>query len=144
MARHDDNNAASRSELDAAAARVRDGSVTRSDGEWSASTVLAHIAFWDRMVLRRWRGTERYRRRYPDPLPDGIEDLVNDAAAPAWGLLSPAQAAAEAIAAAEAVDAYVTRIPADVVAELGLTGKERLVDRSLHRREHLATLDRSG
>lgn len=137
MAEHIEHNNASRAELEAHAARVRDGSVTNT-GDWSPSAALAHIAFWDRMLLERWRSTLKYARRYPDPLPDGLEDLINEAALPAWSALSPAEAATEAASAAAAIDEFVATVPADVVAELRVTGKERLVDRSFHRREHTA------
>ena len=137
MSEHVQNNDAARAELAQHAARVRDGSATNT-GDWSPGAALAHIAFWDRMLLERWRGTLRYKRRFPDPLPDGLEDLVNEAALPAWSKLDPGVAADEVMAAAEAIDAFVATVPDDVVAELRITGKERLVDRSYHRREHTA------
>lgn len=138
MSEHIERNDASRAELADHGRRVMAGEVgDRSDG-WSASAILAHVAFWDRLLYQRWRSTLRYGRRFPDPIPDGLEDLINDSAAPVWSALSPADAAGEANAAAEELDTFLVGVPDDVVAELRITGKSRLVDRSFHRREHIA------
>ena len=76
MAEHIERNEASRAELAEHGRRVVAGEVgDRGDG-WSASTILAHVAFWDRLMYQRWRTTLRYGRRYPDPIPDGLEDLI--------------------------------------------------------------------
>ena len=138
MAEHIERNEASRAELAEHGRRVVAGEVgDRGDG-WSASTVLAHVAFWDRLMYQRWRTTLRYGRRYPDPIPDGLEDLINDSAVHVWSAVSPEVAAAEATAAAEELDAFLAGVADDVVAELRITGKSRLVDRSFHRRDHIA------
>lgn len=138
MAEHVERNDASRAELAEHARRVVAGEVPdRSDG-WSASAILAHVAFWDRLMYQRWRSTLRYGRRMPDLIPDGLEDWVNDASIAVWRSLSPEAAAAEALAAAEELDAFVAEVPHDVVDELRITGKSRFVDRSFHRREHIA------
>ena len=138
MAEHIEQNDASRAALAEHARRVVAGEVPdRSDG-WTAAAILAHVAFWDRLMYQRWRSTLRYGRRMPDPIPDGLEDWVNDASISVWASLTAEAAAAEALAAAEELDAFVATIPDDVIQELRITGKSRFVDRSHHRREHIA------
>ena len=73
---------------------------------------------------------------------DGISDLVNEASVDQWGALSTAEAAGLALRAAEALDAFIERLTEDRVAAALAAGFTRLVDRSLHRNEHLDDLDR--
>src|SRR4051812_30369571 len=59
MSDHRARNDASRSRLEAVAAGVADGTHRADVGEWSPSTLLAHLAFWDRLTLRRWHAAIR-------------------------------------------------------------------------------------
>lgn len=109
-----------------------------ADG-WTPAALLAHLAFWDRFVLARWRHFEREGAL--TGLPDEHLDLTNEAALPLWLALSGDQAGTLALAAAEEVDLAIEALPPSAV-ELALaTGRPAMVDRSLHRREHLDVLE---
>ena len=47
----------------------------------------------------------------------------------------------ECLSAAEELDGFLASLDVDVVEELIRDGRERLVDRSLHRGEHLETIE---
>ncbi|HEX6581191.1 MAG TPA: hypothetical protein VF195_10010 [Actinomycetota bacterium] len=47
----------------------------------------------------------------------------------------------ECLSSAAALDAFVEDVADDVRGELAAEGRERLVDRSLHRADHLGTLE---
>ena len=113
------------------------------DGGWSAAETLAHLAFWDRMVLERWQRADRLGQDIPDPLPEGLSDIVNEAVIGHWSAI-PLQAAAElAERAAGEVDALIERLPDDRVAIARERGFARLVERALHRDEHLDALEQN-
>jgi hypothetical protein len=110
-------------------------------GTWSVGTILAHVAFWDRLVAARWAAALRAGQATPTDLPDGLTDLINDAAASEWAVLPAKQIGALALGAAEAVDALVAGLPdASVDAVVG-EGRSRLVERWRHREGHLVELD---
>jgi hypothetical protein len=144
MSDHRANNDASRARLGHVAGDVADGAYTsRADG-WPPSALLAHLAFWDRLTLQRWHAAIRDGRSTPADLPDGLQDLINDASFATWSALSPADAAAQAVAAAEAVDAFLPSVDGSLADQLIADGRVRLVDRSLHRRQHLEAIERAG
>ena len=52
----DERNRASADRLAALGARLSDDELTTEiDPPWTAAGLFAHIAFWDRFVLERWR-----------------------------------------------------------------------------------------
>lgn len=107
------------------------------DDGWSVGVVLAHLAFWDRMVVGRWNGAGAAGEACPADLPEFVADLVNDALLPTWRALSSTEAATLVLDAAADVDVLVAALPdASVDAAVG-AGLGRLVDRSLHRRDHI-------
>jgi hypothetical protein len=106
---------------------------------WSAGALLAHLAFWDRFTLLRWR-SRLAGNTVADVGP--LADLLKDAALPTWNDMAPEVAAREAIAAADEVDTFVAGLPPDVVAQVVAEGKPRWVLRSGHRREHLEQIER--
>jgi hypothetical protein len=68
-------------------------------------------------------------------------DLLNEAALPEW-LAIPPRAAVEACQkAADALDMVIESLDDEVVTQALREGRERLVDRSLHRGEHLETIE---
>jgi len=140
---HRVRNEQSRRRLIAVAHRVAASSSVRETAEgWSPSTILGHLAHWDRFVLARWHHANRTGSVLPVVLPDLLTGLVNEAAAPQWAALSPAAAATAVIEAAEAVDHFIAGLSADVVATIGADGRWALVDRSLHRIPHLDEIER--
>lgn len=110
---------------------------------WTAAALLAHIGFWDRFARARWLHAERTGLRTPLALEDEVAELVNDADIPHWSALPPDLAIEECLRSAEEVNATIAALDDDVVAEMIVEGRERLVDRSLHRGEHLEMIERA-
>jgi len=115
------------------------GAATAIDG-WSVAALLAHLSFWDRFTLERWRvhlaGTAV-------PGLEQLDDVINDAALPIWNTLPPDVAAREVMEAADAVDAFVAALSPEAVAATLAQGLERWILRSLHRIEHLEQIERA-
>jgi hypothetical protein len=107
---------------------------------WSVAALLAHLSFWDRFTLRRWRD---HLAGTVVPALGPLDDVINDAALPIWNALPPDVAAREVLEAADAVDAFVAALPAKAVAAMLAQGRERWVLRSLHRIEHLEQIQRA-
>jgi hypothetical protein len=116
-------------DADALGREVRDG--------WSVAALLLHLAFWDRLTAARWRDALARGEPTPAPIEDGLVDVLNDALVRLLAAVPDAQAGATALAAAREVEAVVAGLPAETVEAVRTEGRTRLVDRSLHRSEHL-------
>ncbi len=106
---------------------------------WTIAALLAHMAFWDYRVLAliaRWK--ENGVGRSPIDV-----DSVNDGMKPLC-LAIPARAAVDLVlAAAEATDAELSKLPEVLkpgIQTLVREGRFRL-DRSTHRHEHLEQIE---
>ena len=142
MTDHRTRNDASRQRLASIAGRVAAGDASlRTAGEWPPGAVLAHLAFWDRLVLARWERAAARREAIPAALPDDLGELLNDAGAPAWRALPAAEAARLAVEAAEACDARVATATEAQLAALEAAGMARLAERSHHRGRHLDAME---
>jgi hypothetical protein len=140
----DERNHDSAERLAALAGRLSDEELaTVIDAPWTAAGLFAHVAFWERFVLERWRLAARRADRTPASIDLELQDLINDAALPQWLAIPPRAAAEQCATAARELDALIRALEADVRDELLADGRERLVDRSLHRRAHLDTLERA-
>jgi len=117
---------------DALNIEIRDG--------WTCAMALLHIAFWDPFVLQRWLEAARSERLTPEPMPDHLVDLVNGALTPLLANLSPSAAPDEACIAAAEVDDLIASLPQRAKGAVRREGRLRLLDRSLHRAEHLAEI----
>lgn len=116
------------------------------DGSWTVGQVVGHLAFWDRFLAARWRaGLAGGTGGQPSYLPHELADLLNDGLPPTWSALAAADGGAviaEVIAAAEEIDTIIAGLPAHTpVAEM-LAERPALLDRSLHRNEHLDQIRR--
>ncbi len=104
---------------------------------WTVAQVLAHIAFWDRhrlLLLKLWQREGQF--------PPGPEaDLVNDAVAFLAAALPPHAAAELAVEAAEALDRELELLAPEQVSAIQAAGMERLLNRSLHREDHLDQIE---
>jgi hypothetical protein len=72
--------------------------------------------------------------------------LLNDGQPATWQAVasgSPETAIAETLAAAEEVDAIIAGLPESAPIEVVLAERPALFDRSIHRLEHLATIERA-
>jgi hypothetical protein len=79
--------------------------------------------------------------RTPLHFDDALLELINDASLRQWAVIPPRTAVQDCLAAAAEIDALIGSLEADVVLEVVQTRRERLVDRSLHRGEHLNTIE---
>ena len=113
-----------------------------TDGRWTSAVLLAHMAFWDRFVQERWEHARRAQRLTPISLDLSLADLVNDASVPGWSLIPPHDAARMALAAADEVNGTIAALSDDAAGAIIATGWDSLLDRSIHRDEHLAALER--
>ena len=139
----DERNAASRERLERTIAGLSLADLERPSGDgWSATVLLVHLSFWDGLVASRWRHAARTGRTTPIAIPDEATDLINESARPGWEAVEPARAAELSQAAAADVDDLIRALPDDVVAAVLAEDRSRLVDRSLHRSEHLDAIDR--
>jgi hypothetical protein len=111
------------------------------DPPWTGAALFAHIAFWDRFVRQRWKLAKETGRTIPSSVDDRLMDSINDAALPQWLGVEPEASVSECLAAAAEVDAFVAALERATLSELGREGRPRLADRSIHRLEHLATLE---
>ena len=137
----DERNRSTTERLRALARRLSDDELAQVlDPPWTASALFAHIAFWDRFVLARWRLAVASGSRAPAPIDGTPQDLINEASLPGWNAIPPRAAVDACLAAAEELDRFIGSLDTDVVVELERDGRERLVDRSLHRADHLETL----
>ncbi len=129
-------NAAGLARLRALGSRVAAGDLQpQLSAGWTVGAVLAHLAFWDRLVLARW---DRYDREgVIEDLPDAATDLINAAGLPLWRTLTDGQAVAEALDAAGRIcDRIASLSPAAVALALA-TERVRMLDRTLHWTPHL-------
>lgn len=120
--------------------RLSDEDLRRPVGEhWTVAVALAHIQYWDgRAVgaLEAWR-----RHGLPLTLWTDGEAGVNDVRLRFWRELPPPEALEQAIKTAEVLDHIVAELsPAE--AEVVAAQRYRVLDRSLHRSQHLDEVDR--
>lgn len=146
MPHHTELSAASRNRIRAAGDRAAAGPVAAvgEDEGWGPGVVLAHLAFWDRMVLARWQRADAHGEEFPPSLAPIVADLVNEASFSQWSTLSVRDATNLAVSAAEAIDAYLETLAPERIAAARAAGFERLVDRTIHRNDHLDAVERAG
>lgn len=133
-------NAASRNRLHALVASLREEDFGRdAGGGWTVGALLAHVAFWDRFVVERLARWETLG--FDSAILDA--DVINGAALPGWRTIPGRAARQEALAAAEQCDDRVERVTDELASAVIAAGRHRMLDRSLHRDEHLAQIERA-
>src|SRR5690349_19473476 len=95
---------------------------------WTTAAVLAHIAFWERFTVSRWRLLTGAGKR-PWRMPDFL-DLINEVALPEWSALSLSVASRLALEAADAADQVIRAAPRELVEEMRAAGFEGMFERS--------------
>lgn len=106
---------------------------------WSVATKLAHLAFWDEYVLallKKW-GRDGFTSSLVDV------DVINEAVRALSKAIPPRATVELAQAAAEAIDAHLKSITPELRAAIEASGRTRLLNRSLHRREHLEQIEKA-
>jgi hypothetical protein len=109
-------------------------------GGWTVSSTLAHLAFWDNVVVESWKVFDQ-RGAFLD-LAEPVFDIVNASALGQWRALPPQLAADQAVAAAEAVAARIAGLSAAAIEAAATTGRRFMVDRTIHWTPHLREIDR--
>lgn len=127
-------NDASRARLETFIAGCDEAMLSRPTGDgWTVSSLLAHLAFFDRRTCRiidRWKATGVF-----DESPYDVH-ILNDAMKPAWLALAPRAAADEALAAAVEADCAVAELSDEMIAAAAESGTFS-VNRSTHRNHEL-------
>ena len=135
-------NDAERAHLRGLVTRLSDAMLARPIGhDWTISIALAHLAFWDRLWLGKFEEAERINAFNPPSLGASVNAL-NDGMLVWWQSIAPAQVKYEVLAAAEAVDQKAANLP-DWLVEAILAARPRTLIRAVHRREHLAEIERA-
>jgi len=138
----EERNHAALDRLRALGVRLSDEELSQTiDPPWTAAALFAHMAFWDRFVRARWVLASTMGSRTPLPFDDALLELINDSSLQQWAVIPPRTAIQDCLAAAAEIDSLIGSLEADVVSEVVREGRERLVDRSLHRSEHLSTIE---
>lgn len=143
-----DRNASSRADL---ITLVRTLSLTdlntpvNDDGNWTVKVALAHLAFWDFRQHASLRQHIATGAPLGDGTPPALEDSddVNNAAIDRLAPhLNPAAIADLVIEAAEAVDAQLERTDPALLEALATGPQQSIIQRWLHREEHVAQISR--
>ncbi len=103
---------------------------------WTVSSVLAHLAFWDRRILLALDQTEHEGK----PVNPTVETYVNDLLAPLLTAIPPAAAGRLAVETAQAVDKRLEGFREDWLEQF-LAQNKRMVFRAMHRNEHIDDIE---
>ncbi len=127
--------------LRALVAGLSDADLTHplGDGAWTVGATLAHMAYYDTRVLATLEVSLRHR--LPRYWWEGEETTgVNRARTPGWRAMPVREAAQQALAAAEAVDALIASLPPEFIAEV-MRERPSALERARHRIEHLDEIE---
>lgn len=115
-------------------------------GAWTVGQIIGHLTFWDRLLAARWRAAlAAGPGGQPSYLPHELAGLLNDGLPPTWAAFAGAAgdvAIAETLAAAEEVDGIIAGLPESAPIEAVLAERPALLDRSIHRLEHIGAMQR--
>ena len=141
-------NEASRTQLEELMAKLSAADLSRSSGEgdWTVGQLIGHLAFWDRFLAARWRSALTSGGAQPGTLAHDVADVLNDGLPPTWGAFvsaAPASAIADTIDAARAIDGLIASLPEETPVAAILADRPALLDRSIHRLEHIETMEKA-
>ena len=131
-------NEAARLDLSKFIARLDEHSFKCQVGsDWTISTSLCHLAFWDQRVLFLLMEWGRSGQIETSRLSSQSVDSINQAVKVISQLVPGPAAAHLALNSASAIDSHLSAISDEWIDRLVSAGFERYLRRSLHRREHL-------
>jgi len=137
-----DRNTASRERLRAIGGALTDDELTKViDDPWTVGALFAHLAFWDRFVLERWRLAQERGEATPLSVDDGVMDRINAASLRQWIAMPPRASVEQCLDAAAQLDRHLVDLADEQIEAVIDEGRERLVDRSLHRGDHIGTIE---
>jgi hypothetical protein len=110
------------------------------DPPWTPAALFAHMAFWDRFAHTRWTHAIEAGSSEPFGIDEDLLELLNHAELGHWLDVPADLAVREFLEAAESINQLVASLDDDVLRRTTET-RPRLVDRSLHRGEHLDTME---
>jgi len=138
---HNKRNRASRDRLAAVITQLGDRSIPLSGG-WTAAAVLAHLAFWDGLGAARLEKYLRDRKQLEFPS-EALTEFINAAGLAQWTATPIRAAAALATDAAAKIDRLIEGLPKEAFDGIRAMNAPRVLDRSLHRKEHLDEVERA-
>jgi len=118
---------------------LTDEDLLRPVGEhWTVGIALAHIQYWDGRAVSAIEACRRHG--LPLTLWTDGEGVVNDVRLPVWRELPPREALEQAIRTAGTLDRIVEDLSPEE-AEAVAAQRYRVLDRSMHRSEHLDEIE---
>jgi len=121
-------------------ATLSDADLAQDVGDgWTVTTVLGHLAFFDRMLILRWDTYEK-DGVFAELTPSHF-DLMNYAGAAGWSALPPRVAVEACIDAAEKAVARIDALPQKAVDAAIETNRMALLERIVHWSQHLAQIE---
>lgn len=142
MRDHDERNRLSRERLTALTKRMDADDLRRPLGEhWTIAASLVHMCYWDGFVAQRWTHANANGLHTPASFESLLEDLVNDTLTPLLLRVPADETIALALETALAANEIIAGLSDERVAAVLQEGSIRLVDRSIHRTEHLDEIE---
>ena len=111
------------------------------DDTWRVSAVLGHLAVWDRYLEFRWRQARDQGLLMPVLDVTLTTEVLNDALAPLLDGIGSILAGQLTLSAAESIDTFVASLPKECIDAACHEGRVWMVDRSIHRTEHLHAIE---
>lgn len=131
-------NTESRQRLEKIVRRLSKDDLARSTADgWTISSLLAHLAFWDRralVLLLRWK------QKGIDESPIDSE-AMNDALKPMFIALDGQTAVEFCLSSAKAVDAEIETLSSDFVTQIEASPTHFRFSRALHRNDHINQIE---
>ena len=131
-----DSNEKSRQRLEELCAKLTDEQLAcKTPDGWTVSATLAHLAFWERFTVERWKLFVK------EPVATPVNaDLINDSEMPAWHAIPGRDAIRLALEAATTADLHIAQLPDEIAAAARPVVNPRLFERFHHRNEHTAAI----
>ncbi|HEY0831376.1 MAG TPA: maleylpyruvate isomerase N-terminal domain-containing protein [Candidatus Dormibacteraeota bacterium] len=121
-------------------ASLSDAELAKDVGNgWMVSTVLGHMAFFDRMLLLRWDTYEK-EGVFAELTPNHF-DLINFVGPGDWSAHPPRATVAMCLEAAERAVSRIDALPEKAVAVAVETNRVALLERMLHWYPHLQQIE---